>query len=57
MEDNFNQQPAIYIHNLNHYFGKGQLRKQALFDISLEIQAGEIIIMTVAHLVLGKQRF
>ncbi|MEL6463129.1 MAG: ATP-binding cassette domain-containing protein, partial [Cyanobacteria bacterium J06621_15] len=37
---------AISIHNLNHYFGKGQLRKQALFDIDLEIQAGEIIIMT-----------
>ena len=46
MEDTFNQKPAIYIHNLNHYFGKGQLKKQALFDISLEIQAGEIIIMT-----------
>ena len=46
MEDKFNQKPAIYIHNLNHYFGKGQLKKQALFDISLEIQAGEIIIMT-----------
>ncbi|MEM6755291.1 MAG: ATP-binding cassette domain-containing protein, partial [Cyanobacteria bacterium P01_C01_bin.38] len=37
---------AISIHNLNHYFGKGQLRKQALFDIDLEIQTGEIIIMT-----------
>ena len=37
---------AIDIHNLNHYFGQGQLRKQALFDINLEIQAGEIIIMT-----------
>ncbi|MEO0839536.1 MAG: DevA family ABC transporter ATP-binding protein [Cyanobacteria bacterium J06643_5] len=39
-------EPAISIHNLNHYFGRGQLRKQALFDIDLEIQAGEIIIMT-----------
>ncbi len=37
---------AISIRNLNHYFGKGQLRKQALFDIDLEIQTGEIIIMT-----------
>ncbi|MEM9927705.1 MAG: DevA family ABC transporter ATP-binding protein [Cyanobacteria bacterium P01_D01_bin.50] len=37
---------AIYIQNLNHYFGKGQLRKQALFDINLEIKTGEIIIMT-----------
>ncbi|MGD1914029.1 MAG: DevA family ABC transporter ATP-binding protein [Rivularia sp. (in: cyanobacteria)] len=41
-----NSQTAIYIQNLNHYFGKGQLRKQALFDISLEIKTGEIIIMT-----------
>ena len=38
--------PVISIQNLNHYFGKGQLRKQALFDINLEINAGEIIIMT-----------
>ncbi|MEO1378346.1 MAG: DevA family ABC transporter ATP-binding protein [Cyanobacteria bacterium J06635_10] len=37
---------AIDIQNLNHYFGKGQLRKQALFDINLEIRTGEIIIMT-----------
>ena len=39
-------QPVISIHNLNHYFGQGQLRKQVLFDINLEINAGEIIIMT-----------
>ena len=39
-------EPAISIHNLNHFFGRGQLRKQALFNIDLEIQAGEIIIMT-----------
>ena len=38
--------PVIAIQNLNHYFGKGQLRKQVLFDITLEINAGEIIIMT-----------
>ncbi|MEM8810252.1 MAG: DevA family ABC transporter ATP-binding protein [Cyanobacteria bacterium P01_G01_bin.38] len=39
-------QPAISVHQLNHYFGTGQLRKQALFDINLEIAAGEIVIMT-----------
>ncbi|MFQ4141648.1 DevA family ABC transporter ATP-binding protein [Chlorogloeopsis sp. ULAP02] len=39
-------EPAIAIQNLNHYFGKGQLRKQVLFDITLEIHAGEIVIMT-----------
>ncbi|MDJ0737157.1 MAG: DevA family ABC transporter ATP-binding protein [Nostocaceae cyanobacterium] len=37
---------VISIKNLDHYFGKGQLRKQVLFDINLEINAGEIIIMT-----------
>ncbi|MEM9450144.1 MAG: DevA family ABC transporter ATP-binding protein [Cyanobacteria bacterium P01_E01_bin.6] len=39
-------QSAISVHNLDHYFGSGQLRKQALFDINLEISAGEIVIMT-----------
>ncbi|HAG83302.1 MAG TPA: ABC transporter [Cyanobacteria bacterium UBA12227] len=32
--------------NLNHYFGKGSLRKQVLFNISLELKAGEIVLMT-----------
>jgi putative ABC transport system ATP-binding protein len=38
--------PVIEIQNLDHDFGYGALRKQVLFDISLEINAGEIIIMT-----------
>jgi putative ABC transport system ATP-binding protein len=42
----FIPEPAIAVSNLNHYFGKGQLRKQVLFDINLEIKTGEIIIMT-----------
>ncbi|HEY9618437.1 MAG TPA: DevA family ABC transporter ATP-binding protein [Microcoleaceae cyanobacterium] len=37
---------VISIHNLNHFFGQGQLRKQVLFDVNLEINAGEIVIMT-----------
>lgn len=37
---------VIAIENLNHYFGAGALRKQALFDINLDIKAGEIVIMT-----------
>lgn len=40
------QTAAIAIQNLNHYFGTGQLRKKILFDISLEIFPGEIVIMT-----------
>jgi putative ABC transport system ATP-binding protein len=39
-------EPAIKIHNLNHYFGEGQLRKQVLFDINLQINTGEVIILT-----------
>ncbi len=37
---------VISIQNLDHFFGKGKLRKQVLFDVNLEINAGEIIIMT-----------
>ena len=37
---------TLFRSQLNHYFGSGQLRKQALFDINLEIAAGEIVIMT-----------
>ncbi|MEH2023982.1 DevA family ABC transporter ATP-binding protein [Nostoc sp.] len=39
-------EPVISISNLNHYFGEGTLCKQVLFDINLEISAGEIVIMT-----------
>ncbi|KAB8316784.1 ATP-binding cassette domain-containing protein [Tolypothrix campylonemoides VB511288] len=39
-------QPIISVSNLNHYFGEGGLRKQALFDINLDIYPGEIVIMT-----------
>ena len=37
---------VISIQNLDHYFGQGQLRKQVLAEINLEISAGEIVIMT-----------
>ncbi len=39
-------QPAIKIQNLSHYFGHDRLKKQVLYDIELEINNGEIIIMT-----------
>ncbi|AUB35410.1 ABC.CD.A, putative ABC transport system ATP-binding protein [Nostoc flagelliforme CCNUN1] len=39
-------EPVISARNLNHYFGDGALRKQALFDINLEINPGDIVIMT-----------
>lgn len=37
---------AIVIQDLNHYYGHGSLKKQVLFDINLDIRAGEIVIMT-----------
>jgi putative ABC transport system ATP-binding protein len=36
---------VVSIQNLNHYFAQGTLQRQVLFDISLEIQPGEIVIM------------
>jgi len=36
----------ISVQGLNHAFGKGNLRKQILFDISTEIPQGEIVIVT-----------
>jgi putative ABC transport system ATP-binding protein len=38
--------PIIKIDRLNQYFGKGNLKKQVLFDINLSIDPGEIVIMT-----------
>ena len=40
------KEPVIAIKKLNHYYGKGTLKKQTLFDIDLEIFSGEIVIMT-----------
>jgi putative ABC transport system ATP-binding protein len=36
----------IAVTELNHYFGQGKLRKHALFDVSLDIRPGEIVILT-----------
>ncbi|NJM69729.1 MAG: ATP-binding cassette domain-containing protein [Scytonema sp. RU_4_4] len=38
--------PVLCIQNLNHYFGQGEQQKQVLDDINLDINAGEIVIMT-----------
>jgi len=37
---------TVKVSNLNHYFGEGELRKQALFENNLEVRRGEIVIMT-----------
>ena len=39
-------EPAISMTHLNHYYGQGSLRKQVLYDINLQIERGEILIMT-----------
>jgi putative ABC transport system ATP-binding protein len=36
----------IEIRGLNHAYGSGELRKQILFDVSTDIAAGEIVIVT-----------
>jgi len=36
----------IEVRNLNHFYGKGALRRQILFDVSTDIGQGEIIIVT-----------
>ncbi|OIP66979.1 MAG: ABC transporter [Oscillatoriales cyanobacterium CG2_30_40_61] len=46
IKDSTKPNTAIAIQNLDHYFGHGQLQKQVLFDINLEINIGEIVIMT-----------
>ncbi|BDA74499.1 ABC transporter related [Calothrix sp. PCC 7716] len=46
MENLMEMESVISVQNLDHFFGSGQLRKQVLYDISLEIRRGDIIIMT-----------
>jgi putative ABC transport system ATP-binding protein len=36
----------IRVEGLNHSYGKGSLKKQILFDVSVEIHTGEIVIVT-----------
>jgi putative ABC transport system ATP-binding protein len=36
---------VVNIHNLNHFFGEGKLKKQILFDINLTLNSGEVIIL------------
>jgi putative ABC transport system ATP-binding protein len=37
---------AVRIRNLNFFFGQGDLRKQVLYDIDLDLPYGQIVIMT-----------
>jgi putative ABC transport system ATP-binding protein len=37
---------VVGINRLSHAFGEGDLRRQVLYDIDLEIKAGELVILT-----------
>ena len=39
-------EPLVVLDLVNHHFGSGALRKQILFDVSLTVQPGEIVILT-----------
>jgi putative ABC transport system ATP-binding protein len=38
--------PAVVIRDLNFFYGEGDLRKQVLFNINLQIAPGQIVIVT-----------
>lgn len=46
IEESVDLEPSICIRGLNHYFGQGEGRKQVLFNNSLDLYPGEIVIMT-----------
>jgi putative ABC transport system ATP-binding protein len=39
------KKPVVFINNLEHSFGEGDLCRQILFDIKLTLQSGEVVIM------------
>jgi putative ABC transport system ATP-binding protein len=43
---NDKKEPVVTVRNLNHAFGKGELRKPVLVDVNLDIYPGEIVILT-----------
>lgn len=44
--DDLQMPTTVKVENLNHYFGEGELRVQALHNNNLEVRRGEIVIMT-----------
>jgi putative ABC transport system ATP-binding protein len=39
-------EPLVVIDKVNHHYGEGALRRQILFEVTAEIQRGEIVIVT-----------
>lgn len=44
--DGMQMPKTVSVGGLNHFFGDGELRKQALFENNLDVRRGEIVIMT-----------
>lgn len=42
------QPPSITVRGLDHWFGEGEARKQALFGIDVEIEAGKLTVLVGA---------
>ncbi len=40
------QEPLVVIDRLSHYYGEGELRRQILYDVTADIDRGEIVILT-----------
>lgn len=40
------QEPLVLIDKVSHYYGEGDLRRQILFEVTAEIERGEIVILT-----------
>jgi putative ABC transport system ATP-binding protein len=40
------EQLPIVVEHVDHHYGSGELRKQILFDVNVELRAGEIVIVT-----------
>jgi putative ABC transport system ATP-binding protein len=36
---------SVVVRKLQHWFGEAEARKQALFDINLDIRAGELTVL------------
>ena len=39
------KETAISVRGLDHYFGEGEARKQALFDVNLNVDRGSLTIL------------
>ena len=39
-------EPVVRVHGLDHYYGEGEARNQVLFGNSIEIPAGQLVVMT-----------